>query len=145
MNSIQSFFGVLLMSLAASSVTANDSNLQKFGLYVVVADVERSVKFYTALFEKQPYLHNESIAAFDVAGGAYVIFAKGASDISRTIGNSTVPYIRVRDAARERERVARLKVRLLDERVVEEGPIRLFRFQDPDGNVIEFFSVAETR
>jgi catechol 2,3-dioxygenase-like lactoylglutathione lyase family enzyme len=143
MNCIQSFFGVLLMSLAASFTNANASNFQKFGLYVVVADVERSVNFYTKIFEKPPYLRNASIAAFDVAGGAYVVFAKHASDIPRTVGSNTVPYIRVRDAAKELERVAGLRVRLLDQKVVEEGPIKLFRFQDPDGNMIEFFSLAD--
>jgi predicted enzyme related to lactoylglutathione lyase len=145
MNRVQQLLGVLLMSLAASFANANDSNFEKLGVYVVVEDVERSVKFYAKVFDKQPYLRNVSIAAFDVAGGAYVVFAKDASDIPRTIGNTTVPYIRVRDAARELKRVATLDVRLLDNEIVEEGPIKLFRFEDPDGNLIEFFSVADAR
>jgi predicted transcriptional regulator YdeE len=40
--------------------------------------------------------------------------------------------------------VARLKaldVKLLDDRVIGEGPLKLFRFADPDGNVLELFSL----
>jgi catechol 2,3-dioxygenase-like lactoylglutathione lyase family enzyme len=133
------------MSLVASFANADQGSFEKLGVYVVVADLARSVEFYSKVFDEQPYLRNLSVAAFDVAGGAFVLFAKRASDIPRTMGNSTAPYIRVRDAARELERVAKLDVHLLDSEIVEEGPIKLFRFHDPDGNLIEFFSLVDAR
>jgi hypothetical protein len=111
-------------------------------VYVVVSDVGRSAEFYSRIFQKQPYARTETFAAFDVAGGLYAIFDQRASDIPRTRGNSTAPYIRVRDAHRELERLAALNVKLFDKAVVQEGPITLFRFFDPDDNVVEFFSVA---
>jgi catechol 2,3-dioxygenase-like lactoylglutathione lyase family enzyme len=133
--------GVILMSIAAVA-DADEHAFERFGLYVVAADVERSAEFYTKLFQKQPYVRNERFVAFDVAGGLYAVFAESASDLARTRGNSTAPYIRVQDARREFARVAALNVRLLDENVVQEGPITLFRFLDPDGNLIEFFSAS---
>ncbi len=33
-------------------------------------------------------------------------------------------------------------VRMIDTSIVRDGPLRLFRFADPDGNVIEYFSVV---
>lgn len=82
-------------------------------------------------------------SALDVEGGLYAVFAERASDIQRTRGNSTAPYIRVRHPHRELERVAALNAKLIDTQVVQEGPITLFRFFDPDDNVVEFFSVRQ--
>jgi catechol 2,3-dioxygenase-like lactoylglutathione lyase family enzyme len=136
--------GVIFMSVTAGA-QATESDFQKLGVYVVVSDVGRSVEFYTRIFQKQPYVRTDSFAAFDVAGGLYAVFAERASDIRRSRGNSTVPYLRVTDAHRALERVAALDVRLLDKQVVQEGPITLFRFLDPDDNVVEMFSVATTK
>lgn len=130
------------MSSAAAAAQAGETELQKLGVYVVAADLERSVAFYTTVFQKPPYMKTERFAAFDVAGGLYAVFAAVASDIPRTRGNSTVPYIRVADAGKELQRIAKLNVQLLDEKPIYEGPLTLFRFSDPDGNTIEFFSLA---
>lgn len=137
--------GVLLMSLAGNSVHADENNVEKFGLYVVVSDMERSIDFYSKLFQKQPYMKTESFAAFDVTGGLYALFSQSASDIERVRGNTSVPYIRVTDASTEHARVAALNARMHDDKVVLEGPLSLFRFSDPDGNVVEFFSVTSRR
>lgn len=53
-----------------------------------------------------------------------------------------MPYIRVSDATAEIDRLKHLDIRLLDEQVLVEGPIRLFRFVDPDGNLLEIFSLS---
>jgi catechol 2,3-dioxygenase-like lactoylglutathione lyase family enzyme len=147
MNAFSHLLGVILMSTAIGSTTigapAVENDFQKLGVYVVVSDVERSVDFYSRIFQKQPYVRSETFAAFDVAGGLYALFAERASDIRRTRGNTTAPYIRVRDAHRELERVAALDVKLIDQAVVQEGPLVLFRFFDPDDNVVEFFSVRQ--
>ena len=90
----------------------------------------------------QPYIENDSFAGFEVAGSLYALFAQRAADAKLVRGNSTVPYLRVRDIDLEFKRVAALAQRMLDRHVVHEGPIRLFRFEDPDGNVIELFSLA---
>jgi predicted enzyme related to lactoylglutathione lyase len=142
MKRIRHLLGVLLMCSAVAVAQAGETEFEKLGVYVVAADLERSVAFYTAVFQKPPYMKTERFAAFDVAGGLFAVFATAASDIPRTRGNSTVPYIRVADAAKELQRIAKLDAQLLDEKPIQEGPLTLFRFFDPDGNTIEFFSLA---
>jgi hypothetical protein len=65
--------------------------------------------------------------------------AASAADRKIDRGNSAVPYIRVKDAELEFERIKSLNVTTL---VLHEGPVNLFRIADPDGNVVEFFSVV---
>ncbi len=50
---------------------------------------------------------------------------------------------RVQSAEAEFARLKTLDVRMVDEQVVVEGPLKLFRFADPDGNVLELFSLAQ--
>jgi catechol 2,3-dioxygenase-like lactoylglutathione lyase family enzyme len=80
------------------------------------------------------------LVAFDLAGGMLALFQDGDEQLVR--GHNSVPYIRVSDANAEFDRLRHLDIRLLDEQVLAEGPIRLFRFVDPDGNMLEIFSLA---
>jgi predicted enzyme related to lactoylglutathione lyase len=142
MKFVSKLLGVLLMT---QTITANaqESGIQKFGLYVMVSDLSRAKAFYEKVFAKPPYVTNEVLTGFDVAGGLFAAYLNSARDLKTTRGNSTVAYIRVRDANEELKRMQALSVPLLDAKVVKEGPIELFRFTDPDGNLIEFFSLAK--
>jgi len=131
-----------LITMAAMSSNAQDSAIEKFGMYVLAADVDKSRRFYERLFQKPPYIVTETFIGFDVAGGLYAVFAANAADRKIDKGNSAVPYLRVKDADREFARVQALNVAMLDNKVLQEGPIKLFRIADPDGNVVEFFSLA---
>ena len=53
-----------------------------------------------------------------------------------------VPYIRVQSVDAEFARLKTLDVEPLDDRVIAEGPLELFRFTDPDGNLLELFSLT---
>jgi predicted enzyme related to lactoylglutathione lyase len=88
---------------------------------------------------KQPYVANERLVGFDVAGGLLALYANSQEQTTR--GRNVVPYIRVHSADVEFARLKQLDVRMLDEQVVIEGPLKLFRFADPDGNVLELFSL----
>ena len=138
---MRTLVGLLLLATAAS-VGAQESGIEKFGLYVVAADLKRSSDFYAQLFQKAPYIRNERLVGFEIAGGLYAIFAAQAGDQKLVKGNNTIPYIRVKDVDREFERVKSLGATLIDSKVLREGPIKLFRFVDPDGNVIELFSLT---
>lgn len=128
------------MVLSAVSAHAQENGIERFGVYVAVSDIDRAQRFYERLFQKQPYVRNDRFAGFEIAGALYAIFR--AADPGLVKGNNAVPYIRVKDASREFERVKALEARLLDDEVLHEGPLLLFKFADPDGNVIEFYSVA---
>ncbi len=133
---------VLLLSVSASGTQPPDTELMRFGVYVVVSHLDRARTFYEQLFQKKPYVQNEQLVGFDVAGGLFAAFSEKAQTRPVVRGDNAVPYIRVRDVAKEFERLKQLNVRLIDTSIVREGPLRLFRFADPDGNVIEYFSVV---
>jgi predicted enzyme related to lactoylglutathione lyase len=115
--------------------------IQKFGLYAIVADMDRSRAFYERLFEAPPVMQNNRIVAFDVAGGLYVLFSAAASGREVVRGNNIVAFIRVADIEHEFARVKALGATLLDDAVVHEAPLALFRFADLDGNVLEFYAI----
>jgi len=144
MHFMRAFIGLFLITMLAPSIAARESGIEKFGLYVVAADLQNWSEFYAKLFQKPPYVQNDRLVGFDVAGGLYAIFAANATDQKQIKGNNTIPYIRVKDADREFQRVKSLGATMIDNKVLQEGPIKLFRFVDPDGNVIELFSLVAT-
>jgi predicted enzyme related to lactoylglutathione lyase len=139
---MKSCFSVFLMILMTTIVSAQDNGIEKSGLYVMASDLGKAREFYEKLFQKPPYVTNARLVGFDIAGGLYAIFAAQSSDQVLVKGNSTIPYIRVTDAEPEFARVKLLGANMIDSKVLQEGPIKLFRFADPDGNVIEFFSLV---
>lgn len=135
-------FLILAASMLTAQLNAQETNIEKLGMYVVAADLNRSRQFYERLFEKAPYFANETFVGFDIAGGLYAVFSASAADRKIDKGNSAVPYIRVKDAKREFERIKSRNVTMLDDDVVRDGPVQLFRIADLDGNLVEFFSVT---
>jgi catechol 2,3-dioxygenase-like lactoylglutathione lyase family enzyme len=114
--------------------------VERFGVYLQVSNLDRSRVFYERLLDKHPYVSNAQLVGFDVAGALLALYANSAEQGAR--GRNVVPYIRVQNVDSEFARLKTLDVQLLDDRVVVEGPVRLFRFADPDGNVLELFSLS---
>lgn len=131
----------LLMALACSAALADELQVERFGVYVRVADLERAHAFYERVLGKKPYVSNDRLVGFDVSGALLALFREG-DDEQLARGRNVVPYIRVQSADAEFARLKLLGVALLDRQVVVEGPIKLFRFTDPDGNVLEIFSLV---
>lgn len=127
------------MTLTSSIAVADGLQVERFGVYLRVGSLDRSRAFYERVLGKQPYVSNDRLVGFDVAGALLALYANPAEEIAR--GRNVVPYIRVQSADAEFTRLKSLDVQLLDERVVVEGPLKLFRFADPDGNVLELFSL----
>ena len=114
----------------------------EFGLYVAVSDLSRAKSFYSALFAADPYIENESFIGFEISGGRFGVMKKNAYAYPMTRGNNVVPNIRVSDAQAEFERVKSLEPSMIQDSVTDLGPMKLFMFGDPDGNVIEFHSIG---
>lgn len=142
MKSIRILCWSAILTLTIGSVRADEAGIQRFGLYVVTTDIDRSREFYVRLFQKEPYVTNERFIGFDVTGGLYAVFTAHSLDRKLTRGDNVVPYLRVKDIEAEYERVRQLPARMIDAAIVRDGSISLFRFADPDGNVIEFFSLT---
>ena len=114
----------------------------EIGLYVAVSDLTRARAFYSELFATDPYIENENFIGFEVSGGRFGVMKESAYAYPMTKGNNVVPNIRVSDAQAEFERVKLLDTAMIQDGVTDLGPMNLFMFADPDGNVIEFHSIG---
>lgn len=132
---------LLCFACPAAAGSAHERRIERFGVYVVVADLDRARAFYETLFGEPPYVTTPALVGFDVEGGLYALVAARVYRPNVRRGDNAIPYLRVRDIDAEFERVRQIAPNMLDQAVVAEGPIRLFRFTDPDGNMIEFFSL----
>lgn len=126
-------------SVAAETVPVP---VQRMGLYAVTDDLARSRAFYVALFGA-PRLETEGMIGFDVAGGLYAIVSRTRYAPEAKRGDSVRAYLKVADIATTFAQVRRVAPAALERNAITgEGAFRFFRLRDPDGNVIEFFSVG---
>jgi predicted enzyme related to lactoylglutathione lyase len=138
----------LVAAATGASAPARSEPLavDRFGLYVAVDDLDRSTAFYEALFGEKPQVRSEGLVGFEVAGGLYALVSKKAYRLTLPPGGSVRPYVKVNDIDAAFERVKQLvPARLESNAVVSEGAFHFFRFSDPEGNVVEFFSVGPRR
>lgn len=131
---------LLLCSIAIPGAAQQDE--MNLGIYVVVSDLEASKAFYEELFGNPAYFENEGFAGFSISGNLFGIFQEASFTHNLVRGNNSVPYIQVQDIQREFQRVLDISPKMIHDGVVNEGAISLFMFEDPDGNVIEFFSLS---
>lgn len=138
----------LIAAMVSTTVVASPApvlsqpvNVQRFGLYVLVDDVERSVAFYAALFGEAPQIRTPALVGFDVGGGLFGVVDRAAYAPGSTKGGNVRPYIRVIDIESAFARVKAIAPQRIEKPgIVTEGPFHFFRFSDPDGNIVEFFS-----
>ncbi|MEP5759550.1 MAG: VOC family protein [Litoreibacter sp.] len=133
----------LVFNIAASSVNAEPINTDRFGLYVVVDDMDRANAFYEQLFGV-PEFQMPSLVGYEVAGGLYAVVSREtyASDAIR--GDTMRAYINVADIEEAFVRTRAIAPhRLESSAVIVEGSFRFFRVRDPDNNVLEFFSIDQ--
>lgn len=124
------------------SIGQAEGQEMSLGVYVVVSDLKASKEFYAELFQKEPFVENDDFVGFDVSGSLFGIYTETAYSHPLTRGTSAIPYIRVSDLEQEYERVAKLAQTMVHDEIVQDGPIELFMFTDPDGNAIEFYEVV---
>lgn len=113
------------------------------GAYVVVDDVEVSARFYRSVLGKAPAIQTPVFVSFEVAGGVLAVVFKAAFAPDSKIGDNAVPYIRVADIDAAFAHAARVVPEAMQSvGVLREGPIALFKMRDPDGNLVEFYSLT---
>lgn len=127
-------------------VRAEPFPVERFGLYVAVDDLERSAAFYEALFGAAPQVRANALIGFDIAGGLFAIVSRRTFRLPANQGGATRPYLKVADIDAAFERVRRIEGgRLESEAPIKEGAFAFFRLADPEGNMVEFFSVSSAR
>lgn len=118
-------------------------HVDRFGVYLVAEDVERSARFYQAVFGTAPEVRMPSLVGFDIGGAFLAIIARATYAPGVRRGDNAVPYIKVRDVAAVHAHVRAIApASLLTPEVIVEGPFRFFKLQDPDRNVLKFYSVT---
>jgi len=113
----------------------------KIGMYLAVSDLSVSEKFYSQLFETEPYISNENYVGFMAGGGLFGIMREDAYSFPLTRGNNVIPNFSVKNIDLAYEHVKSLNPKTIQDHIIHVGPTRLFMFMDPDGNVIEYSSI----
>lgn len=151
---ISAMLGALAILAAGTGVQAQTKvpapahviEFERFGLFVVVEDVDRASVFYEKVFGRKPQIRTPSLIGFDLAGGLFALASRTQYAPRVQRGDSTVPYIKVASVEALFKHVKTVAPASLQAATVTvEGPFRFFKIRDPDGNVVEFFSVGQIR
>ncbi|WP_299031694.1 VOC family protein [uncultured Sulfitobacter sp.] len=137
------YFGLFTFPFCLTVVPASAEpvSTDRFGLYVVVENMDRATLFYEQLFG-DPEIQLPSLVGFDVAGGFYAVVSREIYAADAIQGDTMRAYIKVSDIEDTFERVRAIAPnRLESAAVIVEGPFRFFRVSDPDDNVLEFFAI----
>lgn len=134
----------IVLCISAFTAIAEPVNANRFGLYVVVDDIDRARAFYEQLFGV-PEIQMQSLIGFDVAGGLYAVVSRDTYAADAIHGDTMRAYISVVDINATFARVQAIAPnRLESPEVIVEGPFRFFKARDPDNNVLEFYSIDQT-
>lgn len=131
----------VLIALAFPITTYAEDVKMQLGMYVAVSDLDIASAFYKDLFSTEPYAQTDTFVGFELAGGRFGLLKEEMYSAPLVRGNNAVLNIKVDDIESEYVRVKNLNPSLIQEKIVSTGPMRLFMFKDPDGNVVEFFSL----
>jgi len=109
-------------------------------LYVGVTDMNKSLNYYSKIFDREPVQREERFSMFDLGGAYFGLFNAAYDGEELWFGNNCVPNIQVEDIESEYNRIKNIASRV-DEKIREAGGYRYFQFSDPDENLIEFYGV----
>lgn len=106
---------------------------------VKVKDMERAVKFYNELLDKEPKHRNNRLAMYEYGELSFSLYnpeADGISSKHTRFGNNCIPAFRVDDLENEEERVKEL-TEIEGSYELEDHAGLLIR--DTEGNIIELY------
>jgi len=134
--------GTALGAQETDMQTSRPVAFERLGVYVLSSDLKRSEAFYRALFGAAPTIRTEVFFGFDIAGGLFAVVSKQTFAPQAKLGGNAVPYLKVDDVRSAYRHVEEMAPDALKAPgVISEGPLSLFKFTDPDGNLIEYFSL----
>jgi len=117
--------------------------VDRFGVYVVVDQLDRSAAFYGRVFSVPPEVAMPALVGFNLGGAFFGLVAKDVYAPHVRRGDNTIPYIKLQNVEAFFEHVKQVAPEsLVSAQVSVEGVFRFFRLKDPDGNVLEFFSIT---
>ena len=131
---------LLMANTARSETPAGDPAILAMGAYVPTDDMAGSEAFYRLVFDRDPVIALNDFVAFDVAGGWFAIVSRARYAPNSVAGTGSVPYLQSADLESLRARVARTGQTAPE--IIEEPGIDILKIIDPNGQLIEFFSLT---
>ncbi|MGB7418658.1 MAG: VOC family protein [Erythrobacter sp.] len=117
--------------------------IERMGSYLVVEHVATASEFYRELFGLEPEYSSPVFVSFNIAGGQFALAARSVFSPRAEIGDNGVPNMKVADIDAMFDHVLRMAPEsLVSTSIEQEGPIALFKLRDPDGNLVEFYSLS---
>lgn len=144
---MKSVSAAILATLLPGTVSADTSAppvteaITAMGAYVATDDMEGSETFYRALFDSAPVIGLPDFVAFNVAGGWFAIVSRVRYAPGSEAGTGSVPYLQSSDLETLQARIAAHSGEA--PRIIGEPGIRLLKITDPNGQLIEFFSLTD--
>ncbi len=134
--------GTALHAQETDMTNSQAAAFQRLGVYVLSSDLSRSREFYQDLFSAAPTVETDVFIGFDVAGGLFAVISKQTFAPDAKLGGNTVPYLKVDDIQAALQHVETIAPDALKAPgLISEGPISLFKFTDPDGNILEYYAL----
>ena len=131
-----------ILTLPVTTVAEeNPSDLIQMGAYVASDNMATSEAFYKTLFDRDPIIKLDNFIAFDVAGGIFAIAKREVYAPGSVPGTGAARYIHSTDLTAVQARIEKATGKDAPEIIVEPG-IHLLKVTDPDGQLVEFFSLT---
>ena len=112
------------------------------GAYVPTNDIEGSQAFYRILFDRAPVIALPDFTAFDIEGGWFAVVSREKYAPDAAPGTGAVPYLQSANLEALRARVAAAGFTAPE--IIKEPGIAILKIPDPNGQLIEFFSLTGT-
>lgn len=117
--------------------------ISRLGVYLAVSNVPSAKAFYNELLQKLPTIETGAFVAYDFCGSVFALASKSSYAASSTVGNNAVPYLMVENIDKTFLHVSTVTgARLITDKVLDEGSIKIIKIEDPDGNVLEFYELS---
>lgn len=143
---MRGFIALTLAAVLPTVLVANSTEqrgtapIMAMGAYVPTDNMEESVAFYRALFDREPTIGLPDFVAFDVAGGWFAIVSRDTYAPGSEAGSGAVPYLQSADLETLQARAT--ATGLAAPEIIKEPGIQLLKITDPNGQLIEFFKLT---
>ena len=117
---------------------------ERMGVYISSNNLNQSLEFYGSVFGIAPEVQTPGFLGFDISDGLFAIVDKETFAPDAIYGNNAVPYIRVSDLSEAHARIKAIVVPPAHiSEIIREDYLSLFKLTDPDGNIVEFYTVRQ--
>ena len=104
---------------------------------LTVEDMERAIKFYQKIFQKEPEKKDDRFSYFQLENAKLGLYNPDADGVDVPFGENCVPAFKTEDIESEHQRLRKIAPEI--EEITDNGSYKIFHFKDPEGNMIEIY------